>query len=388
MNICQKTSFMKKVFLLIVFAAFTIITYGQHIDGYYPGRTIDFPNIPGYLTLKTDLHTHTALSDGYVWPNIRIDEALRDGLDAISITDHIEYQPHKSDIPHPDRNRSFEIAKKTAGDNELIVINGAEITRNMPPGHCNAVFLEDVNELNINDSVKAFKEADKQGAFVFWNHPHWEAQYPDGMAKLTDLHKKLIKKGMLHGIEVVNDVTYSDEALQIALDYNLTIMGTSDIHGLVDWHYDVSSGGHRPVTLVFAKEKSESGLKEALFAGRTVAFFNNLLIGREEYLLPLIDASLSTKSATYVETWAGTSSVADVYIVNESDAPFILKNIGEYGLHDHSDIVVLKENATSQIRVKTLEQKTSFDLKFEVLNAVTAPETHPEITITVVVAQE
>jgi len=44
----------------------------------------------------------------------------------------------------------------------------------------------------------------------------------------------LIRDGLLQGIEVVNDTTYSDEALQIALDYNLTILGTSDIHGIVD----------------------------------------------------------------------------------------------------------------------------------------------------------
>jgi len=32
----------------------------------------------------------------------------------------------------------------------------------------------------------------------------------------------------------------------------LTIIGTSDIHGLIDWQYNVPQGGHRPITLVFA----------------------------------------------------------------------------------------------------------------------------------------
>ncbi|MEM9885126.1 MAG: hypothetical protein AAF849_04475 [Bacteroidota bacterium] len=48
------------------------------------------------------------------------------------------------------------------------------------------------------------------------------------------MHEKLIQEKLLHGIEVANDVTYSQEALQIALDHDLTIMGTSDIHDLVD----------------------------------------------------------------------------------------------------------------------------------------------------------
>ena len=57
-----------------------------------------------------DLHIHTTFSDGSVWPNIRVSEAEK-GLDLISITDHLEYQPHHKDLPNPDRNRSYDIAK-------------------------------------------------------------------------------------------------------------------------------------------------------------------------------------------------------------------------------------------------------------------------------------
>ena len=49
------------------------------------------------------------------------------------------------------------------------------------------------------------------------------------------MHKNLINEGLIEGIEIVNDTTFSDDALQLALDYNLTILGTSDIHGIVDW---------------------------------------------------------------------------------------------------------------------------------------------------------
>src|SRR5690606_2210870 len=108
-----------------------------------------------------------------------------------------------------------------------------------------------------------------QGAFVFWNHPNWIAQRMDGVATLTPLHRNLIKDGKLQGIEVVNELTYSDEALQIALENNLTIMGTSDVHGLVDWDFKVPQGGHRPITLVFGKEKNSEGIKDGLFDRRT-----------------------------------------------------------------------------------------------------------------------
>ena len=55
-------------------------------------RAIEFPNIPGYLTLKCDLHMHTVFSDGSVWPDIRVEEAVKDGLDAIATTEHFELQ--------------------------------------------------------------------------------------------------------------------------------------------------------------------------------------------------------------------------------------------------------------------------------------------------------
>ena len=55
-----------------------------------------------------------------------------------------------------------------------------------------------------------------------------------GIATLTDMHRQLIADGLLHGIEVINSSTYSAESLQIALDNDLTIIATSDIHGLID----------------------------------------------------------------------------------------------------------------------------------------------------------
>ena len=41
---------------------------------------------------------HSVFSDGSVWPDIRVEEAKKDGLDVIAITEHLEYQPWKDDI--------------------------------------------------------------------------------------------------------------------------------------------------------------------------------------------------------------------------------------------------------------------------------------------------
>jgi hypothetical protein len=82
-------------------------------------------------------------------------------------------------LPHPDRNRAYEIELKAAKNSDLIIINGSEITRDMPPGHSNAIFLNDVNKLIIDDPIDVFQEAKRQDAFVFWNHPNWTAHRKD-----------------------------------------------------------------------------------------------------------------------------------------------------------------------------------------------------------------
>ena len=342
-------------------------------------RTIEFPNVTGYKTLVCDLHMHTVFSDGSVWPNIRVQEAKRDGVHVIATTEHLEYQPWSKDLPHPDRNRSFELASNFAKNTDVMVINGSEITRDMPPGHANAIFIKDANKLMVADPIDAYREARKQDAFIFWNHPYWASQSPDASVPLDQLHLELIQDGLLEGIEVVNDTTYSNEAFQLALDHNLTILGTSDIHDLIDWQYRIPSGGHRPVTLVFATEKTPAALKRALRGGKTVVWFNKKLLGKREHLLPLINASLSIRSASYIQN----STVVHVVLANNSDAPYILRNQSVYDFYNTTDLVMIPPHGEAIIDVRTIDKKRKFEMQFEVLNALSAPNTHPVIRIIV-----
>ncbi|HEU4859530.1 MAG TPA: Sb-PDE family phosphodiesterase, partial [Chitinophagaceae bacterium] len=233
------------------------------------------------------------------------------------------------------------------------------------------------------DSIQVFREAKKQGAFIFWNHPNWTPQRKDGMATLTDVHRLLIREKLLDGIEVVNDQTYSDEALQIALDNNLTIMGTSDIHKLIDWDFKVAAGGHRPLTLVFAKERTAESIKDALMSRRTVAVYKDLLIGRNEFLVPLIESSLKIMSAKYI----GKYNVLGVEIENLSSTDITLQNQTGFTLHNNNDIILLKSGEKTTVEIKTIERKPDVSLKFIVLSAVNAPNKHPLITLTTKVEQ-
>jgi hypothetical protein len=363
---------------ILCFISYTAFAQTETPHSHKLARALKFPDVPGYKVMKCDLHEHTVFSDGSVWPDIRVAEALMDGLDAISLTEHLEYQPHKDDIPHPDRNRSYELALKEAKDHNLQIIRGSEITRKMTdgPGHCNAIFIEDANKLLIQDSVAVFREAKRQGAFTFWNHPMWVAQRPDGISTMTPLHRFLFKEKLLDGIEVVNDGSYSDEALQIALDNNLTIMGTSDIHKLVDWTFGVPDGGHRPITMVFAKDTTANAIKEGLLNRRTVVFFKDLLIGRDEFLVPLVKESLKITSAKYMPK----TTVLEVEIENVTSCEFLLQNKSKYTFAEHSDIITLKAGEKTMIEVKTKDKLSNIELSFEVLNAIHSPNSHPTVS--------
>ncbi|MBT8186980.1 MAG: PHP domain-containing protein [Croceitalea sp.] len=338
-------------------------------------RALSFPDIPGYKTLTTDLHQHTVFSDGEVWPSIRVQEALRDNLDAISLTEHLEYQPHLADIPHPDRNRAYQLALQEAKDHELLIIPGSEITRRPPAGHSNAIFITDANALMVKDSVKQFATAKNQGAFVFWNHPSWYAQSPTGTPILSDFQKARIENGELHGIEVINDGLYEAESFALALDYNLTIMGTSDIHGLIDWQF-LEKGQARPVTLVFAKERTVPSIKEALFAGRTVAVYNELFVGRSQYLIPLLKESIQIESASYFKETA----ILSVMIKNVSSNSLLFENNMKYTFYNSSPVFEVKAGAQKLLQIKTMDKLARIDLKLKALGAYEAPGKHPIIT--------
>jgi hypothetical protein len=346
-------------------------------------RPLVFPDTPdGSRLLTADLHTHTVFSDGQVWPTIRVEEADRDSLDALALTEHLEHQPKQADIPHPDRNRSYQLASEAAeaqGIDAVMLIRGAEITRGMPPGHVNAVFLEDANDLLIGDARAAIEAANEQGAFVFWNHPNWLPQAPDGVAKILPFHIELIREGKLHGVEVANGTldAYSEEALGIALEHDLTILGTSDIHGLVDWTHDAGHGGHRPLTIVLAKERSPESLKKALFDGRTVAWINDDLIGRAENVEQVARACLELEPTRYLPE----STVMQISLKNACPMAFTLQNIGERTFHDVSDLVRVERYDDVELEVRMNDERRTLALDVVALNTQIRPRENLRLTL-------
>lgn len=346
-------------------------------------RRISFPKLQdGRSVLAVDLHTHSVFSDGMVWPDVRVEEAKRDGLFAMAVSEHLEYQPKIADIPHPDRNRSYQLASKAAevkpdatddNKNTLVVINGSEITKvTMPAGHINAVFITDANALKTGDALAQLTAANAQGAFTFWNHPYWHAQTPDGVARMTTVHADFIKRGLLHGIEVANGLDMSDEAFKLALDNNLTILGTSDIHGLIDWEFDLAGGGHRTATLVLTQAETPDGLKAALKAGHTVAIFNDNLIGRKENVEAVVSSTLKME----VDQPLPRTTVVPVRIINDSPVDYMLENTGPEGAYDEAHVFTVKAGSSFTLLIKNVPDVSKLSLTFKALNTYIAPREH------------
>jgi hypothetical protein len=284
-------------------------------------------------------------------------------------------------------NRSFEIAEPHGTELGLTVIRGSEITRKMPPGHLNAVFLDDVETLDSENWRDAVQAAHKQGAFIFWNHPGWEGQQPDGIARWYPEHTELVERGMLHGIEVVNTREYCPEAHRWCIEKNLTMISNSDSHNPLNLDYDVHAGDHRPLTLVFVKEDSVAAIREALFARRTAVYSGNMLIGEEQFLRAIFEKSISLKSSSVSITGGGS---AYLQISNHSDIDYELTGGDEFEEISVPDSLVIQAHKTVLLQVEAeSEDRTGskkFALSYTVENLKIAPETGLPIVLSIDVA--
>ena len=343
-------------------------------------RNVKFPNLPGFKTLICDFHTHTVFSNGSVWPDIRVQEATNGGLDAIAITENINYHSRVNHYDDFDKNRPYELAKSFAGKSTLLIINGSELNSSLITGQANAIFLKDANKLiNSKEPIEDYIEAKMQDAFTFWAQPSIIKNRSNESELLNKIKIEMIKNNLVHGIEIVNDTTFSNKAFQIALDYDLTLLGTSDIHGIIDWEYQIESGRHRPVTLVFAREKSQSSLKKALKNGQTVIWYDKTLIGKNENLLPLISSSLKVKSAKYKID----EKVINIVITNNSDANYILRNQSNFDFYNSTNLISIPPHGYTVIDVIVMKKRRKINLEFEVLNCLIAPNTHPVFRLVV-----
>ena len=316
--------------------------------------------VGGYNVYKSDLHTHTIYSDGSVTPEFRVKEAWLEGLDIIAITDHIEWRPaeeefgaylHVNGKQETDLNTAVRIAQKEAEYWDLFIIPGTEITRDgTTVGHFNALFIVDNNKVYDEDPVQAIRNAKNQGALVMHNHPGWWRTSID----FTEAEKKAYEEGLIDGVEVMNDTEFYPGIIDRVRERGLFISANTDIHASSAEHFN-SREYMRPITLIFATERTEKGIREALEADRTLAFGFNTICGSESLLLDFFKASISIRKL----------SCGAYMLTNNTSVPYVIQTEGLNKAH---------LDPYSTIR---LDGQTSF----YVLNMFSAKDKHPLVEL-------
>ena len=278
------------------------------------------PSVDGYTAYKADLHNHTIFSDGHLSMEGRIREAWANGLDVLAVTEHLEFRPQEKNLVKymkgytgdkaeakaynfvennepakgdimVDFNIPVEIARKTAKEFDMTIISGIEITRK-PDEFChfNALFTTDNNKIYDPDPKVSLQNAKAQGALILHNHPGWLRKNLD----MTNFEKEVYKAGLIDGIEIMNGAEFYPRAISRAWKYNLFITSNTDIHYPAAESYG-QYGAYRNMTLIFAKDKSEASLREAIEAHRTLAYSYGTLVGKEELLRKFFEASVEVR---------------------------------------------------------------------------------------------
>ena len=307
----------------------------RHSEYRTPVRTeIVIPQVCGYNVYKSDLHTHSVYSDGQVTPKYRVREAWLDGLDLIAVTEHIEYRPdegifydylkeytNKEYKPGTeglgegksmvDLNYAVKESQKEAAKHGILIIPGTEITRSgTDVGHFNALFTTDNNLIYDKDPVQAIRNAKSQGALVMHNHPGWTRK----SIAMTETEVKAYGDGLIDGVEVMNGVEFYPGIIDRVREGKMFIAANTDIHASTAIEYNVY-GETRPMTLILAKDKSLGSIREALEAGRTIAYGFGQLCGSEELLLDLFKASVKLSPVDGKK----------VSLTNMTSLPYIIK---------------------------------------------------------------
>ena len=397
---------MKKTFISFALALFCSAAGAQHYyqdavntemlrhADYHSGcrREIVLPVVNGYNIYKSDLHTHTVFSDGSVLPGYRVQEAWRDGLDVMAVTEHIEYRPHEATFVNylenyrskkhdkavnqnltggqqpssegimVDLNYCVKESQKAAAKYGLTIIPGSEITRSGTyVGHFNALFTTDNNLIYDPDPVKAIRNAKAQGALVMHNHPGWTRKNID----YTETEKVVYGEGLIDGVEVMNGGEFYPGIIDRVLENGQFIAANTDIHSTTATDY-ILAGVHRPMTLIFAKENTLESLKEALEAGRTLSYGFNTLCGDAQLLKDFFAAGVLLKVVPGQEN----SDRPALMLTNNTSVSYVIQQDGSNQK---------RLDPFSTISMKPVKGEKV--LKFTVLNMFCSKDAHPVVEL-------
>ena len=96
-------------------------------------------------------------------------------------------------------------------------------------------------------------------------------------------------------------------------------------------------------------------------------------------------SSLIVDTAYYQMHGNGKTQIANVVISNRSDATYLVNNESNFSFYNTTNIVQLNPQTITTLSIKTIDLLSSFDLKFEILNAIYAKNKHPNIRLEILI---
>jgi hypothetical protein len=148
--------------------------------------------------------------------------------------------------------------------------------------------------------------------------------------------------------------------------------------------YDFCKGEHRPMTLVFAKEKTEESIKEALLAHRTAVYYKNILVGEEQYLKAIFEKSTQILNADVTIKGKGK---AIVQIRNSSDLDFELVANGSPETIATAGNITLERDRTTLLTISGKQKGHSgtekIRIPYKVKNLVVAPDENLRVELAI-----
>ena len=233
------------------------------------------PTAGGYTILTADFHVHASPGDGALTPARLRDQAARYGIDVIAITNHNQL--------HAGRLMRWSNLR----DTDPIVILGAEVTN--PSYHLIAVGIS--RPVNWDQpAARAVDDVHAQGGVAIAAHPMhdyargWDDEAVSRLDGVEAAHPALEE-----GADIERQFAEFVERAR-ALKPGIASIGSSDFHA----HDRIG----RCRTYVFVRERSATGVLEAIRAGRTVAETAEARLLGNPDLVKMVDA---TRSASQLE---------------------------------------------------------------------------------------
>ena len=243
---------------------------------------------------KGDMHAHSTWSDGKESPEIVMASYRKAGFDFTGLTDHRKHAASvaaidaykdaavdmcmcKGEEVHIKGNHvhivnfGSEYSVQEFADADLNKFKAevhelADIAKNLQ----GADFPKGVNRFEYFACLWIFKRIQEAGGLAIFPHPHWRSNVYHDPEDMTDA---LFASGAFDAFELLGGVGPDDNNTQAAL-YNearakgldLKVVGSSDSHGQINTDYF-----NWYTTVLFAKDLSIGGIREAVRSGYSVA---------------------------------------------------------------------------------------------------------------------